>query len=459
MLLERRFISRGNSASVTAEEKTAACRAGGRIAAEGRIGLVLGGGGAKGGYQIGCWKALRECGVANFDAIAGTSVGALNAVLVAQDEFDKAESIWREMSFGRVLRPHWYTVLALLIRVGLLPIYLGRLVFPSRAIPVGLWRATLGERSATEPPGHPRQYLLSALTLYENIVKGPSAVEYAVMAGMAIITVFKLSAWWTLGVPFFAILACGLVLPLAVMILVVWCAQAASALDFLSTRFVLATNEPLHNLLLDCVNIQSLQTRASPAFVTLASLREVKRTAKLPKRLEALVKWEPVDPAELAKLPQLPIWEPAKVSTVEYVPTHFDVSKSDPSLVLDLILQSAGLPEIFPARRWNGYNYVDGGIVDNEPVAALTQVEGLSRILVISLSPTNADKLERDLAANLERLGRSLPAKMAPLTLLSPSVPLGGFVFGTLGFRAARCQALMHLGYCDTVRTLAKMAS
>ena len=37
------------------------------------------------------------------------------------------------MSFRRVLQPRWYTVLALLIRIGLLPIYLGRLVFPSRA--------------------------------------------------------------------------------------------------------------------------------------------------------------------------------------------------------------------------------------------------------------------------------------------------------------------------------------
>ena len=93
MLAERQFISGCNSASVTAEEKTAACRTGGRIAAEGRIGLVLGGGGVQGAYQIGCWKAFRECGVSNFDAIAGTSVGALNTVLVAQDEFDKAESI------------------------------------------------------------------------------------------------------------------------------------------------------------------------------------------------------------------------------------------------------------------------------------------------------------------------------------------------------------------------------
>lgn len=37
-------------------------------------GLVLEGGGAKGAYQIGAWKALREAGV-KLKGIAGTSVG------------------------------------------------------------------------------------------------------------------------------------------------------------------------------------------------------------------------------------------------------------------------------------------------------------------------------------------------------------------------------------------------
>ena len=39
-------------------------------------GLVFDGGGARGAYQIGAWKALREAGV-KISAVAGTSVGAL----------------------------------------------------------------------------------------------------------------------------------------------------------------------------------------------------------------------------------------------------------------------------------------------------------------------------------------------------------------------------------------------
>ena len=40
-------------------------------------GLILDGGGARGAYQIGAWKALVEAGV-KVNAVAGTSVGALN---------------------------------------------------------------------------------------------------------------------------------------------------------------------------------------------------------------------------------------------------------------------------------------------------------------------------------------------------------------------------------------------
>lgn len=39
-------------------------------------GLVFDGGGARGAYQIGAWRALSEAGV-KISAVAGTSVGAL----------------------------------------------------------------------------------------------------------------------------------------------------------------------------------------------------------------------------------------------------------------------------------------------------------------------------------------------------------------------------------------------
>ena len=65
-------------------------------------GLVLDGGGARGAYQIGAWKALKEAGV-KISAVAGTSVGALNGALICMDDLEKAEKIWSEMEFSRVM--------------------------------------------------------------------------------------------------------------------------------------------------------------------------------------------------------------------------------------------------------------------------------------------------------------------------------------------------------------------
>ncbi len=65
-------------------------------------GLVFDGGGARGAYQIGAWKALREAGV-KINAVAGTSVGALNGALVCMGDVDLAEDIWRKMTFSTVM--------------------------------------------------------------------------------------------------------------------------------------------------------------------------------------------------------------------------------------------------------------------------------------------------------------------------------------------------------------------
>lgn len=64
--------------------------------------LVFDGGGARGAYQIGAWKALKEAGV-RINAVAGTSVGALNGALVCMDDVETAENIWSEMTFSTVM--------------------------------------------------------------------------------------------------------------------------------------------------------------------------------------------------------------------------------------------------------------------------------------------------------------------------------------------------------------------
>jgi NTE family protein len=64
-------------------------------------GLVLSGGGAKGSFEIGVWKALREMGI-QISAVAGTSVGALNGAIIAQNDFDFALEFWSNLSMDQV---------------------------------------------------------------------------------------------------------------------------------------------------------------------------------------------------------------------------------------------------------------------------------------------------------------------------------------------------------------------
>ena len=68
------------------------------------IGLVLSGGGGTGGYQIGVWKYLREIGLdRQICAVSGTSAGALNTMLFADGDYDKAERIWRSVTPNKIL--------------------------------------------------------------------------------------------------------------------------------------------------------------------------------------------------------------------------------------------------------------------------------------------------------------------------------------------------------------------
>ena len=65
-------------------------------------GLVLEGGGAKGAFQIGAWRALKEAGI-RIRGVSGVSVGALNGALICMDDLEEAENIWENMDPSVVL--------------------------------------------------------------------------------------------------------------------------------------------------------------------------------------------------------------------------------------------------------------------------------------------------------------------------------------------------------------------
>lgn len=65
--------------------------------------LVLSGGGAKGAYEAGCIKALHELNE-TFDIVTGTSIGALNGLLYAQQDYEVMEQLWRNLTIQDVMK-------------------------------------------------------------------------------------------------------------------------------------------------------------------------------------------------------------------------------------------------------------------------------------------------------------------------------------------------------------------
>ena len=59
--------------------------------------------GSKGAYESGCMKALQELGY-HFDIVTGTSIGALNGLLVAQEDYQKLYELWDTLSLEKVFK-------------------------------------------------------------------------------------------------------------------------------------------------------------------------------------------------------------------------------------------------------------------------------------------------------------------------------------------------------------------
>jgi NTE family protein len=69
----------------------------------GGYGLAFGGGGAKGGYEIGVWKALKELEIP-VETVVGTSVGALNGAMFVQNDYDTAYNLWTDLRVESIIK-------------------------------------------------------------------------------------------------------------------------------------------------------------------------------------------------------------------------------------------------------------------------------------------------------------------------------------------------------------------
>lgn len=64
--------------------------------------IALEGGGARGAYQVGAWRALEEAGI-RYNAVSGTSVGAINGALMAMRDLSQAEQVWKDIRFSQII--------------------------------------------------------------------------------------------------------------------------------------------------------------------------------------------------------------------------------------------------------------------------------------------------------------------------------------------------------------------
>jgi len=169
----------------------------------GKYAVALAGGGSKGIYQIGAWKALIEMGI-EFEAVVGTSIGAINGAFMAQGDLQKACDIWQNLRLDQcidlpvnmelssdnlLVRQHAGVILSEMIRHGgidqtplaeLLAKYIDPALVYSSSIDFGLCTYSLRNRSSLKiwrqniPEERFFSYLLasSALPLLRQVKLG-----------------------------------------------------------------------------------------------------------------------------------------------------------------------------------------------------------------------------------------------------------------------------------------------
>lgn len=66
-------------------------------------GLVLEGGGAKGAYHMGVYKAILEEDI-EIRAVAGTSIGAINGAMIVQGDYELGLELWNKISYNYIIQ-------------------------------------------------------------------------------------------------------------------------------------------------------------------------------------------------------------------------------------------------------------------------------------------------------------------------------------------------------------------
>jgi hypothetical protein len=349
-----------------------------------KIGLVLSGGGGKGAYQIGCWKALRRAGLARFAVISGTSVGALNGALIAQGDLDHATKIWTDLTEQHVLRSVYWRKCA----IGGAAVVIATVGTFVRYIPV---------------------LILSAL-----FAAVPTFFLHEIIADKYVIRL-SLPTLMVLWLPFFVLLGLfitedGNVKEMFQGSLRTLKQEFKNCLRSVSVRLGrflwIGTNEPLLNLIKTHVSKEKLRQSGTRLFATITVLEEYwdpftpKLVSALPRRatetdhLDIALLPGNFDTASgnsrrfTSQEPDIPLivdmnWIPGPFKG--WLPTVIDITAlTKDEDVCSALLRSATLPLVFERGTWLGGIALDGGVADLTPLLPALQA-GCDLIFVIYL--------------------------------------------------------------------------
>ncbi len=359
------------------------------------IGLVLSGGGAKGAYQVGVWKAMEEYGLTdNVKVAAGTSVGALNAALFANISTSKAEQLWREkIGFLAVLTPD----------IGKISLSADKIASFVKELQgfhqYAKQRNLISQQNAAEIPEtsdiHPEEQEKGGNAVLATVVEG------AKIGGNALVDYFKLFAMTPKKTP-------GIFSRESLAKIISQNISAPSSY-YSSWNFdVYATTIRKRRLAAKAATVTTgLYTDYSHSF----HLNEQRNTDHITQILLAS----------------------------SAIPIAFD----SVTLPKDVILDGTEVGQEF--------EYIDGGFElvggQNTPVTPLLTRPDIDTVFVVYLKSVQELGGKRTDTSSLTKKGMSVVE-------IIPSQPLGNIIKGTLNFSEQQIQDLIDLGYQDTARVL-----
>ncbi len=420
----------------------------------GKRGLVLQGGGAKGAYQFGCLLAFAERGV-TFDAVAGTSVGALNAFLWSSGSLREGEELYRNLSQDDIY-----------------PFRLSGVFGKLRAVLTGL--------------AHGIRYTLDGARLSPSVRSAVSVgfvLPYLCLALWYVLRFMPFS-WGTIyllvGIFGSAYVAhrhgedrdvgtiyCHFLPAYIMAALIAWGALlfardklAADMQSFMIAAAVVSS--AILGLALSTVLLwKSTSLKAEPLRATIERLAS--RTVRVPTYATVAVVAKRFDRTN-------PTWQPRSIDdqgprtpleALEVRARYIDLQDRGADGRVEIPLASAALPfGLVPSVSVDGKTCVDGGVADNAPLLPLVDYENCDEVVVIALNPEDSErnltvKPDGPACASVEHPpGREKNAgpkvrKSVRKLVLKPEKSLGSFVSGTMNFSRAYANRLITQGHQD----------